>query len=328
MLNIDGSVLEGGGQILRTAVALSAITGTAISITNIRGRRERTGLMPQHAAAVRAVAGMCHAQCSGLNTGSMSLEFSPGHLVRKDLTVDIGTAGSIPLVLHAWLPVALHTGGSVTVTGGTEVDKSPTIDYFLHINGEFLRHHGAPLSIIIKQRGYYPSGGGEVTVHVTAPASLDPLDTALARGPVACIFSFCSNLPAHVAVRQSESARKQLKIMTGKDFTCRSVTAPGPGAGSSITICDGWKGGTAVGRHGLPAEIVGKTAALQLVNELRGPGTVDSHLADQLLIYLAQYGGSYTAPELTLHSRTVCWLLDLFGYRIRIHEKKGVEFSL
>jgi RNA 3'-terminal phosphate cyclase (ATP) len=256
----------------------------------------------------------------------MSLEFSPGQPVEKDLTINIGTAGSIPLVLQAWLPVALHTGGSITVTGGTEVDKSPTIDYFRHIHLEFLRQHGADLSIIIKRRGYYPAGGGEVTVTVGGPACLDPLDPAHSDVPGTCIGSFCSNLPAHIALRQAESARNQLKIMTGKDIVPRAIVAPGPGTGSSITVCDGWKGGSAVGRRGRPAETVGKTAAMQLIKEFRGPGMVDSHLADQLLIYLAQYGGSYSAPELTLHARTVCRLLDLFGYKIRIQRDTGVEF--
>jgi len=121
MLTIDGSCLEGGGQIVRLAVALSALAGIPVAVTRIRENRPNPGLAPQQIAAVRAVAGVCNAECRGLTVGSREITFAPGDLRRADLRIDPGTAGSITLILQAWLPVALRTGGSITVTGGTEV---------------------------------------------------------------------------------------------------------------------------------------------------------------------------------------------------------------
>jgi RNA 3'-terminal phosphate cyclase (ATP) len=328
MLEIDGSALEGGGQILRTAAALSAVTGTPFAITNIRAKREKPGLRPQHAAAVRAVAGICNARCRGLETGSISLEFRPGSPVETSLKIDIGSAGSIPLVLQAWLPAALCTGGIITVTGGTEVEKSPTIDYFNVINKGILIGHGADISVTINGRGYYPRGGGSVTVRVKGPAEISPINPENARGPGPTIYSYASNLPAHVAERQAEAARHFLGKATGREFAVHTATSAGISTGSSVTACDGWKGASATGKRGLPAEEVGKSAASLLMQELGGPGTVDSHLADQLLIYIALYGGHFTAPEFTLHAKSVCWLLELFGYPLRVSHTHGVEFSV
>jgi RNA 3'-terminal phosphate cyclase (ATP) len=325
MLAIDGAYLEGGGQIVRMAVSLSALTGIPVQINHIRARRDNPGLAAQHVAAVRAVSSLCAAHTSGVSVGSTNLTFTPSSLHWSEMTIDVGTAGSIPLVLQAWLPAALKKGGSITVHGGTEVHHSPTIDYFERVFLPSLQDFGARIEISILQRGYYPQGGGLVRV-VVEPGEMTPLHLtgeASGRGIISC----SSNLPDHVAVRQAESAQKHLSETLGINLPIHLDRRSGVSTGSSCTVWMGTKGGIALGKRGLPAERVGKMAAHELITAVQAAGTVDRYLADQLLIYLAQYQGSYTMGELSLHTRTMHWLLSEFGFQVRIIEGDTVEVS-
>ncbi len=325
MLTIDGSHLEGGGQIVRLAVALSAISGTPVTVTRVRENRERPGLAPQHIAAVRAVAGTCGAEYSGLTPRSREITFTPGLLRRADLVIDTGTAGSIPLVLQAWLPAALRAGGSITVTGGTEVTQSPTIDYVDRVLAPVLRRAGASIAIDLLERGYYPRGGGRVRVRVE-PGLPGPI--AIPEEAGACGLVSCSaNLPGHVTERQAAAAGDLLRNVAGISCTATlDAREGGPSTGSSVTAWCGAKGAVALGRRGLPAEEVGKAAARALAEELAGPGTVDVHLADQLLVYLALCGGEYSTHTLSMHAKTACSLLAEFGYPVECRENTTVEF--
>ena len=322
MLSIDGSTMEGGGQIVRTSVALAAVTGTPVRIDRIRGGRARTGLAPQHCSAVKAVAGLCGATVQGCSPGSHVLEFTPGTQVYRDQEVDIGTAGSIPLVLQAWLPVALCHGASLLIRGGTEVQKSPTIDYFSRVFLPVIRRCGGDVGVDVQQRGYYPAGGGMVRI-IVRQSAMSPLELPAeqSRGIVSC----SSNLPEHVATRQAVSAADRLARVTGLEYPVTLDRRNGPSTGTSCTVWYGSKGGVALGRRGLPAEEVGHTAADALIEELELPGNADRHLADQLMIYVALYGGHFTTTRLTLHSQTMCWLLERFGLSLRITEKQGGE---
>ena len=326
MLTIDGSDLEGGGQIVRTAVALSAITRTPVTIHTIRAGRDRPGLAAQHIAAVQAVAKICHARCEGLSTGSNRIIFTPDDPVRGDIHIDIGTAGSIPLVIQAWLPVALHVGGSITISGGTEVENSPTIDYVQHLQMNFLKQTGADLDMTIVNRGYYPKGGGLVRVTVEKPVNLMIFHPETPGISGLHIFSCSSHLPPHVTERQAESAKGHLGESSEVIHIQKDVRQ-GPGIGSSVTLVCGWKGSSAIGRRGMSAEIVGEIAAGRLLDELKKNGAVDVHLADQLLIYLAQYGGSFVATGCSLHARSVCSVLARFGFRVNVEQRRGVVFS-
>jgi len=325
MLTIDGSYGEGGGQLVRNAVALSAITGEPITINRIRASRKRPGLGPQHVAAVKAVAHACDADTSGNTVGSTDLSFLPGRSKTCDTVIDVGTAGSIPLVIQAWLPVALHFGGKLRITGGTEVQKSPTIDYLDHVLVAVMRSAGADISIKILKRGYFPEGGGEVEIEVKKKG-ISPIDPGLMD--MTCDIASCSsNLPEHVTDRQASSAAQYLRKELGFSCAIHPDRRTGPSTGSSCTAWNGAKGGIALGKRGVPAEEVGETAARALVGEIRSPGLVDIFLADQLLVPLALFGGSYTAGALSSHAETTLWLLARFGYEVHLRKNSVVEFS-
>jgi RNA 3'-terminal phosphate cyclase (ATP) len=325
MLIIDGSTLEGGGQILRTAIALSALRGTPLTVTRIRANRSKPGLAPQHMTAIRAVASLCDARTDGLFAGSTMLRFTPQELRPTEITVDVGTAGSIPLVLQAWLSPALLVGGSIIVRGGTEVQYSPTIDYFERVFLPVLRCAGAQITLEIRKRGYYPQGGGEVWVSLE-PSSLQPLEIR-EDDRDAGILSCSQNLPDHVAQRQADAAMNRLQERLDFSPPIHLDRRKGVSTGTSCTVWWGAKGGISLGKPGLAAERVGEAAADALIRQHRADGLVDTHLADQLLLYLAQYGGRYTTSELSLHTKTMLWLLKEFEYTVHTTPGDPVELS-
>jgi RNA 3'-terminal phosphate cyclase (ATP) len=326
MLMIDGSYGEGGGQLVRNAVALSAITGEPITINRIRSTRDKKGLGPQHIAAIRSVAGACDASCTGTTPGSDSITFSPNVLRACDVSVVVGTAGSIPLVIQAWLSVALIVGGRLTVAGGTEVPKSPTIDYLKHVLAGVLRNSGADISVDVLKRGYFPEGGGEVTIEVKRKKLLAIHPSEFREGSTS-VVSASSNLPDHVADRQASSAARCLQEATGLQATIIIDRQSGMSTGSSCTIWRGSKGSSSLGRQGVPAEKIGMIAACAALEAFGCPGEVDEFLSDQLLVPLAISGGSYTACSLTSHAETTIWLLDQFGYDVKCESGHVVEFS-
>jgi len=171
LVEIDGSMGEGGGQILRTALALSAITGKPMRVYNIRARRDNPGLRPQHLTAVKAIAQICNARVKGAEVGSMTLEFYPSAIKGGSYTFDVGTAGSVPLVLQALLPVLAFADKPVTVKirGGTDVPMAPTIDYVREVLARLTETLGYSFTIKVERRGHYPKGGGMVTVTVDQP---------------------------------------------------------------------------------------------------------------------------------------------------------------
>jgi RNA 3'-terminal phosphate cyclase (ATP) len=322
---IDGARLEGGGQLVRTAVALAALNGEEILIEHVRQNRSRPGLSYQHIAAVNAVAALCDASCEGVAQGSRRFSFSPGPIRRTDVAVDVGTAGSIPLVLQAWLPVALSVGGVITVSGGTEVQMSPTIDYFDRVFCALLRGLGAKISLSIRRRGYYPKGGGEVAVRVE-PWSGNRITLPGREDDTCGIISCAQNLPEHVPRRQASSAEALLPFRG-----CPIIIdeREGISTGTSCTVWYGWKGGSGLGRPGYPAERVGEDAAGALLSELRLPGNADRHLADQLIVLSSRYGGSFSATASTLHARTMQWLCGELGGEVQIapRDDGSVEVS-
>ncbi len=312
-MNLDGSYGEGGGQILRTAIALSAVTGEPVEIKNIRKLRPKPGLSAQHVKAVESAAILCDAKVSGCELHSTDLSFTPGKIKGGSFDIDIGTAGSITLLLQCLMPIAMHSIGKVRfkISGGTDVSWSPTIDYLRSVTLGALSLMGYKCDIKLVRRGYYPRGGGSVVAVIT-PAALKKimLETN------SCAFiqgnSHSSRLPAHVAERQASSARKLLQ-QEGYDSRISLETRDGPSTGSGLTLWCGTSGGSALGRPGLKAEKVGSIAAEALIAELRSGAGADVFLADQLIPYLAFAGsGSFTTRSISLHTRTNIWVTEQF----------------
>ena len=327
-LEIDGSYGEGGGQILRMAVALSAITATPVRITNIRAERKNPGLAAQHVTAVQAVAKLCDATTEGLAVGSQSLEFRPGRLHGGSFSFDVGTAGSITLVLQACLPAAFMAGDvTLAIRGGTDVPWAPPLDYFGHVFLGLLRKMGARANIEVAMRGYYPRGGGLVRVEIERVREWRTL-VLPKRGDIERIAgrAHASNLSEDVVKRMKSGALQQLSRYTAvrvHDETLGPDRAVGPGgaivlwAETSETIL----GASALAEKGKRAEKVGEKAALGLLNDIESGATIDPRAADQVLVYAAMASGpsEFLVREVTEHTRTMMWLLGSFlGTRFHV----------
>lgn len=322
MIEIDGSWGEGGGQLVRTAVALAAITGTAIRVCNVRAKRGRPGLAPQHLAAVRAVAAICDAHTDDLALHAGAFTFSPRTLKGGEFRFEIGTAGSITLVLQAVLPVLIASGAGarVTVSGGTDVRQAPPVDYLAEVMLRHLARMDARMTLTVARRGYYPRGGGEVSVEIE-PHALHPL--ALSRpGPLRRVegVSHVANLPAHIAERMRAAALAPLSVAAGRMRIETRVlgNAEAIGRGGSIVA---WAetehtvlGAARVAEIGVRAETLGAAVAEELCADIETGATVDVHAADQLLVYLALAGpgSSFATRELTSHAQTAMWLIGRF----------------
>ena len=318
MLRIDGSFGEGGGQILRSSVALSALTGKDMEIVNIRSKRQRCGLAAQHLTAVRGVAELCGAEMEGDELGSTSLVFRPGEVHGGEYEFNVGTAGSVTLVLQACMLAAVHADGPVTMTirGGTNVRMSPPVDHYLNVLLPLLSDMHVDAELEVLQRGFYPQGGGIVTATVMPPRAVMPLDLkerGQSRGIEAT--SFVQNLPEHIAQRMEHAVRKSL---LGERIVADRQLSSGPSSGAGIYLCAKYDNALlsadALGERGVPAERVGENAAQRMREEIDGGGTLDVHTADQLLPYMALAGGpsTFTVGELTSHLTTQMWLLPQF----------------
>ncbi len=322
MIEIDGSCGEGGGQIIRMAVALSAITGKDVKLVNIRAGRKKPGLAAQHMTGIRSVGELCGAKVEGLDIGSQTVEFRPGELRGGKFHFDIGTAGSITLVFQACFIPALRSPmkSVLTVTGGTDVRWSPPIDYFQNVFIPMVRKMGVFAKVERVKRGYYPKGGGRVVLHVEpreklTPLNLDGIEEPLRIGGI----SHVSNLPAHIPERMAESAKKELVRLGRPDIELKTYgNEEAFGQGGAIVV---WArngstvlGGDSTAERGVRAEKVGETAGKELSKEVRSGATLDVHLSDQMLPYMAMAEGesSFFVREVTNHAHTNMWLIKHF----------------
>lgn len=338
MLEIDGSFGEGGGQILRTAVALSSITKKPIRITNIRAKRSNPGLNYQHMASIKSVAKLCEAEVSGVEKGSSQIEFHPKKISGGKYHFDILTAGSTTLVLQACLLPSLFASEPtrLTITGGTDVKWSPPIDYYKNVFSPILHKMGADISIIMGRRGHYPKGGGEIAALVKPISNLEQLEL-IERGELKTIkgIAHVSNLPNKIAQRMKHTAL--LKLVDYKDVKVSEEhhpmdKDPAPGVGTGIVLWACYEntvlGANGLGEKGVPAERVGQIACENLQTEMNSKATLDVHAADQFLPFMALAKGEsvFTTRELSDHAKTNIWLVEKFlDVNFEVEQKEGLD---
>ncbi|NJE75328.1 RNA 3'-terminal phosphate cyclase [Thermococcus sp. ES12] len=317
MIVIDGSYGEGGGQILRTSVALSVITGKPVKIVKIRANRPNPGLRPQHLHGILALKELSNARVKGAQVGSTVLEFIPGKAKPRHIRVPIKTAGSVTLVLQALLPAMAFTGGSFEVTGGTDVPWSPPVDYLRNVTLFALEKMGLKVELEIRRRGHYPKGGGLVIGKVEPWEERKPLKAVeWSRIERFAGISHATNLPSHVAERQAKAARERLEELYNVPVEIETEVSRSLGPGSGIVV---WAetdelrlGGDALGKRGKPAEVVGREAAEELIAQLTGGKAVGRFLGDQLIPFLAFAGGELGVAEVTNHLVTNVWVVERF----------------
>jgi RNA 3'-terminal phosphate cyclase (ATP) len=309
MITIDGSSGEGGGQVLRTSLAMSLVTGKPFQITKIRAARDKPGLRRQHLTAVLAAAKIGRAECRGAALESRELDFSPGEVRHGEYRFDVGTAGSTTLVLQTILPPLMCAGGPsrLILEGGTHNIYAPPVDFLQHAFLPIVERMGPKITTRLERPGFYPAGGGRLAVDVEPAASLARVDL-LERGPVErrLVLGVVSRLPLHIAEREVDTVRRRLGWP--KDTVAvREVDSAGPGNVVTIEIHSRQvtEVFTGFGRRGVPAEKVAAGAARQARRYLDAGVPVGEHLADQLLVPMAIAGaGSFRTLPLSAHATT------------------------
>jgi len=318
MLSIDGSFGEGGGQILRTSLALSLATGSAFRITHVRAGRKKPGLLPQHLTAVKAAARVGNARVTGACLGSRELTFAPTGVLAGDYTFAVGTAGSATLVLQTVLPPLLTASGPATLTleGGTHNPFAPPFDFVDRVFLPIINRMGPKVAATLERPGFYPAGGGRFTVTIEPTAKLLRIDL-LERGGVRRQFAraVVARLPRHIAERQLAVIEEEMQSHPLQVQIEEASASRGPGNVVTIEIesRDITEVFTGFGQRGVRAEEVADIVVGAARRYLDADVPVGEHLADQLLVPLALAGGGTfkTLPP-TRHTRTNIDVIEKF----------------
>ncbi|XP_053324898.1 RNA 3'-terminal phosphate cyclase [Spea bombifrons] len=318
-VEIDGGIMEGGGQILRICTALSCLLGKRIHIGSIRAGRSTPGLRPQHLSGLETVRDLCAGQLENAAIGSTDITFTPGKLKGGALTADTKTAGSVCLLLQVSLPCALYaeSPSELVLKGGTNAEMAPQIDYTTMVFKPIAEHFSFKLDCDIRRRGYYPRGGGEILVRVSPIRGLSPINLT-DRGTITKIYgrAFVAGVLPYKVVKDMISAavrciRKELRDLYVNIQGVQEPSEKAVGNGSGIIIVAETStgclfAGSALGKRGVTADRVGAEAADILLRNLRHGGCVDEYLQDQLIIFMALADGVSllrTGP-VTLHTQT------------------------
>ncbi len=338
MLEVDGSQKSGSGTILRLSLALAAVLNEPLHIYKIRQRRPQPGLRPQHLEAVLTAAKICNAEARGAKLGSSELWFRPAEIAGGDVQAEIGTAGSIPMLLLTILPLCALARKTVRVhvtRGGTDVRHAPTINYIKHILLPILERFGLKAILQVEKYGYYPKGMGEISLEVQPCSELKPLrlegsgKVEQIRGESVCTFL----AERKVAERQARAANNILKThgFEAQIQIVNDMSNPLQKGSSLVlwakTSTNAILGGDAIGELRKPSEAVGKEAAENLVKEIEAKATVDVHLADLLVPYVALAKGesTYLCRSITEHVDTNIWLTqEILGVKFRVSRVRGL----
>lgn len=320
MIVIDGSMGEGGGQVLRSVLTLSLLTGQPVRMFNIRAGRERPGLMPQHLAAVQAAARVGRASVEGACKGSQDLTFEPRGLFRGDYHFEIGTAGASSLVLQTLvLPLSAAIGGSsVRIGGGTHVPRSPCYHYLERQWNPMLRQIGFSVRLQLAMAGFYPRGGGLIEANIEPVTELKPIDLGT-RGALVRVagMAVVADLPTHIADRMQSRAQRRLAGL-GVSVEVENGQLPTRSRGAFLFLCAEFERSkacyTALGKPGKPAEQVADECIDALLHGFESGGAVDRWLADQLLLPLVLVPGvsRLRTERITRHLLTLRDVIDRF----------------
>ncbi len=342
MLKIDGSI--GYGQILRTAIALSALTLKPVKIFNIRIRRPNPGLRPQHLMGVKVAAEFCAANVRGAKVGSLVVEFIPKyHKIPEYKKIDIGTAGSVTLLLQTLLPLLVFSDKEVKleIIGGTDVKGAPTTIYVQHVLSYFLKKIGIDFEISTFKHGFYPKGGGRVFCRVL-PSNIKPLKL-VERGELIGLnlWSVASKelKKRKVAERLLEGFKKnfELEVSTNAYFRYVDSLNPGCSLNAHLFFENCVLGEDGLGEKGKKAEDVGREVAKGLINSYNSKACLDKYVSDQILVFLALAEGKslIKIEEFTEHVRTNLKVIEKFlevsinqDYENKTIEIKGCGFKI
>jgi len=320
MVEICGDYLEGGGQILRTSLALSAVLNKPVKIYNIRGKRPKPGLRPQHYTGFKIMAELCNAKVKGLSIGSCCVEFIPQGFYAKNLNIDIGTAGSIGLLLQTLiLPLSIKSENvvSLRIRGGTHVPKAIPADYYKNVLVPIFSLMGVKLDIKILNQGYYPKGGGEVEVKIHPWRERRRIKLTHRKDvqKIAGIIHASKELSKNkVGERIRDKVEKILKEKYLLDLDVKYFDTLSCGCGIVLwaECYNTVLGADALGEKGKPAEKVAEEAVDKLLREINSQAGCDSHTGDNLIPWLAFCGGEITVSQLSLHTRTNIWVVEQF----------------
>ncbi len=329
MIEIQGNYLEGGGQIIRTAIALSAITGKSCRIEKIRAGRPNPGLQSQHLTAVKSVARICSAETDA-RIGGTSLVFKPGEIKGGHHNIDIGTAGAISLVLQSIILPSIHAEHltSLEIRGGTHVKWSPTMDYMQHVFCYWMKKIGVDVSFDVERHGFYPKGGGKVTVKINPgnPKSLDLTKRGALVGYEAFSIASVDLEKAQVAERQMSRIEKSFQL-SRRNIAYFQTASPGSAVHVSAMYDNCLLGASSIGERGKSAEKVAEQAASGLKASEESAACFDVHMADQILPFLAlaKENSRTKVPELTGHVRTNIWVIEKFlPVKFEVDEEKKI----
>jgi RNA 3'-terminal phosphate cyclase (ATP) len=335
MIEIDGSYGEGGGQILRTAISLSCLFYKPFRIFNIRKGRKNPGLMPQHLTCVRAAQLLSGAHVKGDFKGSTDLTFSPQAAKGGDFFFDIGTAGSTSLVLQTLIPslIFLKEKTTLILKGGTHVSHSPSFHYISEVFTPILERLGITIRPIIKSYGFYPKGGGEVIAVIFPAKDIKPIKI-IERGEILRLsgYSGVSNLSLHIAERQKKSATEKIYSEAAglPPVDMKIVETPALGQGTFVFLKaeseNSVAGFTSIGERKKRAEVVGEEAAASFLQYYLSNAAFDSHLPDQIVLYLSlcQSESTISTSCITQHLMTNLWVIGLFNkYKYSVEGNLG-----